>query len=66
MNMDIAEGKWKQLKGDIQRKWGEITDGDLEEIKGNREKFVGVMQEKYGKNREQAEREFDQFRDAQA
>lgn len=63
MNKDIADGKWKQLKGKIQQKWGDLTDDDLDRIKGNREEFSGVMKERYGKSKEEAEREFDRFRD---
>jgi len=63
MNSDITEGKWKQLKGDIQKKWGEMTNDEIDQIKGSREKFVGILQERYGKKREEAEREFDALRD---
>lgn len=62
MNTDIAEGKWKQLKGKIQQKWGDLTDDEMDKIKGNRQEFVGLMQEKYGKSKDEAEREFDEFR----
>ncbi len=62
MNTDIAEGKWKQLKGKIQQQWGDLTDDDLDKIKGQRQEFVGLMQERYGKGKDEAEREFDQFR----
>ncbi|MCB1841639.1 MAG: CsbD family protein [Halioglobus sp.] len=61
MNSDIAEGKWKQLKGTIQQKWGQLTDDDIDRIKGKRQEFAGVMQEKYGVGKEQAEKEFDEF-----
>tara|TARA_R110002072_G_scaffold155153_8_gene305518 strand:- start:2701 stop:2901 length:201 start_codon:yes stop_codon:yes gene_type:complete len=61
MNSDIAEGKWKQLKGNIQQKWGQLTDDDIDRINGNRQKFIGVMQEKYGVGKQQAEKEFDDF-----
>ena len=43
MNTDIAQGKWKQLKGEIQQRWGDLTDDDLDRINGSREKFAGVM-----------------------
>ncbi|OEY67490.1 CsbD family protein [Marinobacter sp. X15-166B] len=64
MNKDIAEGKWKQMKGKIQQKWGKLTDDDLDRIEGNREEFAGVMQERYGQTKEEAEQEFDRFRDS--
>jgi len=62
MNTDILEGKWKQMKGKIQSQWGDLTDDDLDRIAGRREEFVGVMQEKYGKGRDEAEREFENLK----
>lgn len=64
MNTDIAEGKWKQLKADIQRSWGDLTDDEIDQVKGKRDKFVGLLQEKYGKARKEAEEEFDKLQDS--
>ena len=59
MNWDQIEGNWKQWKGAARERWGELTDDEVAEAKGNREQLVGMIQEKYGKAREEAEREFD-------
>jgi len=64
MNNDIFEGKWKQLKGSIQTNWGKITDSDLDRIEGNRERLVGMVQERYGKDKEQARKEVDEYLDS--
>jgi uncharacterized protein YjbJ (UPF0337 family) len=65
MNQDIFEGKWKQAKGNIRQWWGDLTDDDVEKIKGNRDELVGKLQERYGWTRDKAEREinerFDEF-----
>lgn len=61
MNNDILAGKWKQVKGSVQSKWGKITDSDLNQIDGNREKLVGMLQERYGKNKEQAKKEVEDY-----
>lgn len=61
MNEDILKGKWKQLKGDIQTKWGKLTNDDLDRVEGNREKMVGTLQERYGYKKEQAEKELDAY-----
>jgi uncharacterized protein YjbJ (UPF0337 family) len=58
MNKDIAEGKWKQLKGKIQQSWGNLTDDEIDKIQGSEERFVGLLQERYGLKKEQAEKEF--------
>ena len=63
MNSDIAEGKWKQMKGSIQAKWGEITDDDFARIKGNRDQLVGIVQEKYGKDKDRVRKEVNDYLD---
>ena len=65
MNRDIFKGKWMQMKGSVRSKWGKLTDNDLTEIQGETEKMIGKLQERYGYNREQAEKELNDFMDAQ-
>lgn len=55
MNEDTFEGKWKQVKGQIKEWWGELTDDDLKQVEGNRDKLVGKLQERYGYTRQRAE-----------
>lgn len=61
MNQNILEGKWKQLRGTIREKWGELTDDDLDQIAGKRDKFAGILQERYGYTQMEAERQIDEF-----
>lgn len=61
MNTDILEGKWKQIRGEIREAWGELTDDELDQIAGKREKLAGKLQEKYGWSRDEAERQIDDF-----
>lgn len=63
MNRHEVEGKWKQIKGHTRERWGELTDDDLTEIKGRRERLVGKLQERYGKSEAQASAEVDEFFD---
>jgi uncharacterized protein YjbJ (UPF0337 family) len=65
MNTDIFKGKWMQMKGSVRSKWGKLTDNDLTEIQGETEKMIGKLQERYGYNREQAEKELNDFMNAQ-
>jgi uncharacterized protein YjbJ (UPF0337 family) len=64
MNPDIIHGRWRQLKGNVRKQWGKLTDDDVARIEGSREKLVGVIQERYGKAREDAEREVERFEQA--
>jgi len=59
MNAEILKGKWKQLRGEVKKWWGDLTDDDLEKIAGERDKLVGHIQERYGYAKEQAEAEVD-------
>ena len=61
MNTDVMKGKWLQLKGEVRRQWGTLTDDDLDQIEGNSEKMVGKLQERYGWARNDAEREVNDF-----
>ena len=61
MNWDRVEGKWKELKGSVREKWGKLTDDELETIGGKREKLAGILQQKYGIAKQEAERQIAQF-----
>lgn len=61
MNNDIIKGKWKQLKGDMKQRWGDLTDDDLQYAEGTRDYLVGKVQERYGRTRDQAEKEVRAF-----
>ena len=61
MNSDTLKGQWKQLKGSVKEKWGQLTDNELDVIDGQRDQLAGKIQERYGYTREQAEREVDDF-----
>ena len=63
MDANVIKGKWKQMIGEAKRQWGRLTDDDLDRIQGDRDKLVGLIQEKYGYAKETAEREVDQFLD---
>jgi uncharacterized protein YjbJ (UPF0337 family) len=61
MNRDTLKGQWKQLQGEVKTRWGKFTDDDLTQMAGQYDKLVGKLQERYGYQRERAEREIDEF-----
>ncbi|SMP70672.1 CsbD family protein [Anoxynatronum buryatiense] len=61
MNESVLKGKWNQMMGSVKKRWGEITDDDLDMIEGDAQKLVGIIQEKYGKSKEEAEEEVREF-----
>lgn len=61
MNWDQMQGKWQQAKGSLRQQWGKLTDNDLEMIAGNRDKLIGVLQERYGIAKEEAQKRADEW-----
>lgn len=67
MNHDIFAGQWKQMRGRLRSWWSKLSDDDFEWIGGQKDKLIGLVQEKYGYTRDQAqdevERRFSEYGD---
>ena len=61
MNWDRVEGNWKQLKGKAREKWGKLTDSDFDKVAGRKDQLVGMIQERYGIARDEAQRQADEW-----
>jgi uncharacterized protein YjbJ (UPF0337 family) len=59
MNQDVFAGQWKQMRGELRSWWGKLTDADFDRIGGQKDKLIGLVQEKYGYIRDQAQREVE-------
>jgi uncharacterized protein YjbJ (UPF0337 family) len=64
MNEDVLKGSWVELKGKIRQQWGKLTADDVEQIKGNREVLLGKLQKLYGKTRDEVQRDYERWIDA--
>ena len=62
MNADTFKGQWSQLKGKTREQWGKLTDDDVARVEGNAEQLIGKIQERYGVEREEAERQFREWK----
>jgi uncharacterized protein YjbJ (UPF0337 family) len=61
MNWDRVEGNWKQVKGAVKARWGKLTDDDFDVIAGKREQLAGKIQERYGIEKDEAERQLNEW-----
>jgi uncharacterized protein YjbJ (UPF0337 family) len=61
MNVDTLKENWKEMKGKVKEKWGQLTDDEIAEAEGQEDKFLGLLQKKYGYTREKAEKEYRDF-----
>jgi uncharacterized protein YjbJ (UPF0337 family) len=58
---DQIVGKWNQVKGEVRTRWGELTDDDVEQIAGQRDKLAGKLQERYGIAKEEVNKQIDDW-----
>jgi uncharacterized protein YjbJ (UPF0337 family) len=63
MNEDIIKGQWNEIKGDIQKKWGKLTNDDLDQINGDRTKLSGKIQKAYGIEQDEVEKQLKDWED---
>ena len=61
VNKDQFQGRWKEFKGELKKKWGKFTDDDLLQIEGDYDKFEGKLQKRYGDRREEVKRWTDEW-----
>jgi uncharacterized protein YjbJ (UPF0337 family) len=61
MNKQTLEGNWQQLKGKAIQRWGQLTNDDLDVVRGKREEIEGKLRERYGWAQERVKREVDDF-----
>ncbi|HMJ52948.1 MAG TPA: CsbD family protein [Polyangiaceae bacterium] len=61
MNWDTIEGQWKQFKGRAKQAWSKLTDDDLANLNGKREQLAGKIQERYGIQKQEAEKQIDEW-----
>lgn len=58
---DKIKGNWNQFKGKLREKWGDITDDELDRVRGQREQLVGYLQQKSGQEKAAIDREVDNY-----
>jgi uncharacterized protein YjbJ (UPF0337 family) len=61
LNKDTLAGQWKQFAGKAKEKWGKLTKDELDRTEGRAEQLTGLVQERYGRTRAQAQQEVDAF-----
>ncbi len=47
MNENAISGKWTEIKGEVQKMWGKLTDDELTKTKGDMKAIGGLIQQKY-------------------
>jgi uncharacterized protein YjbJ (UPF0337 family) len=61
MNWDQVQGNWLQAKGKVKQQWAKLTDDDITRINGKQEELLGLLQQRYGYAKEQAQKEVENW-----
>jgi uncharacterized protein YjbJ (UPF0337 family) len=59
--MDTFEKRWRQTRDQVKERWDQITDEDLNRVRGRYEQMASLLQEKYDYSRKKAEEELDRL-----
>jgi uncharacterized protein YjbJ (UPF0337 family) len=55
VNAQVLQGQWNQVRGELKKKWGQLTDDDLKFSGGNLDQLIGRIQQKTGEGRDAIE-----------
>ena len=58
-NRQALQGSWNESQGKLREKGGQLTDDDLQNVKGNVDQLVGLIQRKTGEARKSIETYLD-------
>ncbi len=55
------KGNWNELKGKLKQKYGQLTDDDLTFADGKSDEWLGRLQQKLGRTKEDLRSEIEQM-----
>lgn len=60
IRQETLQGRWNEISGKLRRRWGQLTDDELDRVHGSVEQLVGLIQRKTGESRDAIERFLDE------
>jgi uncharacterized protein YjbJ (UPF0337 family) len=61
INQATLQGNWNEIKGQLRKHWGQLTNDELQTFNGNVDQLVGLIQRKTGEARSQVEEFLDEL-----
>lgn len=58
LNESTLKGKWTEIKGEVQKAWGKLTNDELEKTKGDAKAITGLIMQRYGEEKDQVHKKF--------
>lgn len=56
INVQTLQGRWNELKGEVKKRWAQLSDDDLNWSDGNIDQLIGRIQERTGESRDVIEK----------
>jgi len=66
VNQQTLSGNWNEVKGKLRKKWGQLTNDDVQVFDGNVERLVGMIQRKTGEAKNAVEEFLEQVSSSSA
>lgn len=60
----VVERQWNLVREKIHVRWGKITEADIVQINGNHDRFINMLEERYGIAKERAEDQLQRYLNA--
>jgi uncharacterized protein YjbJ (UPF0337 family) len=57
MTQPEARSRWQELTGPVRARWSALTEDDVRSVRGNAERLITVLQDRYGFARDEAIKE---------
>jgi uncharacterized protein YjbJ (UPF0337 family) len=61
INQDVINGKWLEIKGEVQKAWGKLTADEIEKTKGDITSIAGLVLQRYGIEKENFQKRFSEI-----
>jgi len=55
INQTTLQGNWNEIKGQLRKRWGQLSTDDVQQFNGNVDQLVGLIQRKTGEARSAVE-----------
>ncbi len=61
MSWKLIEGHWLHYENQVRAQWGKLSSEHFDEIGGSRDQLLEKIQQAYGVNKDEAERQVSSF-----